>query len=396
MKILLICDYDGITYGAERQMFGLRTQLREMGHDARILTSKVMFQETISHADYKVFGTSHEKFQVVSQTLNVSSYLTLRRVLAEFEPDVIHVQMFLWQISPLIMPLLADYPAIYHPCVYKSVCPVGSKTLPDGSQCQVEAGLACLSNQCVTVQTWSFMMLQLKLFRRWQHVFDRVVAVSHTVREKLLEDGILCTDVIYNGVPESSYTFRLNDTPLIVFAGRLDKYKGVDVLLRAMSYVVDACCAVQLLIAGDGKDRRALELLTVELGLQNHVTFLGFLEKDTMDKKFQCAWAQVVPSIWAEPFGNVVTEAMMRGTVPIASNIGGMSEIIRDDIDGILVPPNDEVALSDAILRLIQSPEEIHQMSLCAYDFAQENYGEARFAQRIEKIYEEVINDFHA
>jgi len=107
MKILLINDYGTPTGGAELQMLTLRKGLRLRGHDARFFTSSARPIPVSSQADYECFGTT-SRFRTLLQTTNPWAFWQLRRVLAEFQPDVIHVGIFLTQLSPLILPLLKD------------------------------------------------------------------------------------------------------------------------------------------------------------------------------------------------------------------------------------------------------------------------------------------------
>ncbi|HSG47807.1 MAG TPA: glycosyltransferase, partial [Longimicrobiales bacterium] len=312
MRILQVYDLSGSNDGPGHQLARLRLALEGRGHDVRLLASSVQ-RAPGPAADYVTFGTDHRRGQVLTQTFNPGAYRVLRRALAEFRPDVVHVRQFLWQLSPLILPLLRDVPTVYHMSHYKAVCPVATKLLPDGRLCGVRAGRACLGQRCVTPQTWAFMMLQLRMFRRWQGVFDRYLALSRAMKDRLEAEGIGPVEVVHNAVAPRPMRTRLADTPLVAYAGRLTRAKGVDVLLRAHAEVLRSVPAARLLVAGDGPDRGSLEALARTLGLGPSVSFTGHLERSRMEAEFEPAWVQAVPSVWEEPFGNVVTEAMMRG-----------------------------------------------------------------------------------
>ena len=106
MKILLIHDLGTATGGAELQMLSLRQGLRDLGHDVRLFSSLATpVKNSQLLADYSCFGTN-SLLQVLSQTINPSAYFKLRQILREFKPDVVHVRMFMWQMSPAILPLL--------------------------------------------------------------------------------------------------------------------------------------------------------------------------------------------------------------------------------------------------------------------------------------------------
>jgi glycosyltransferase involved in cell wall biosynthesis len=86
------------------------------------------------------------------------------------------------------------------------------------------------------------------------------------------------------------------------------------------------------------------------------------------------AWVQVVPSLWAEPFGMVAIEAMMRGTAVLASRGGGLAEIVRDGETGRLLPPGDVAAWSSALLALLQSPALAEQYGAAGRERALQEY----------------------
>ncbi len=133
MRILLVTDFATPFGGVEVHMPQLRAELRARGHDARLLVSPPQLARAVQ-ADYECFGTT-SRFRTLLQTINPWAYLGLRRVLARFRPDVVHVAVFLTQLSPLILPLLQRVPSLYHARWYRAICPLGTKQFPDGSPC---------------------------------------------------------------------------------------------------------------------------------------------------------------------------------------------------------------------------------------------------------------------
>ncbi|NEQ27312.1 MAG: glycosyltransferase family 4 protein, partial [Microcoleus sp. SIO2G3] len=310
--------------------------------------------------------------------------------LHDFEPDVVHVRMFMWQLSPLILPLLRDRPCLYQTAVYKAICPLGTKVLPDGRACELAAGVACWRSGCLTAQSWLPLMLQRQLWLRWRHVFDRVVALSHGMKAKLEAEGISPVEVIYNGVPERPMRPTLPDTPTVVFAGRLVPEKGVGLLLRAFAQVLPKVPTARLLIAGQGGQANVLQTLVAELGVSDRVTWLGHLPFAEMERQFESAWVQVVPSQWEEPFGNVSTEAMMRGTAVIASAVGGQPEIVQDGTTGFLVPPADVDAIAASLLRLLGDRDLAERMGQAGRQRALTHFSESQRTDRFIDIYQQI------
>jgi len=131
--------------------------------------------------------------------------------------------------------------------------------------------------------------------------------------------------------------------PVLVFAGRLTAQKALQAGIEAARGA-----GVELLIAGEGPERAALERL-------GHGRFLGPLPRRSVLELFAAADAVLLSSAW-ENFPHVLVEALALGTPVIATRVGGVAEVVRDGENGLLVPPGDVGALRDAIVRFFSSP----------------------------------------
>jgi glycosyltransferase involved in cell wall biosynthesis len=389
MKILLINDYGAPFGGAEALTFALRDALRRQGHDARLFAS-CAGTASDSQADYLCLGTL-SRFRTLLQVVNPWAYVRLRRVLREFQPDVVHVRMFLTQLSPLILPLLWKIPALYHVVWYRPVCHTGTKLLPNRSLCQDQAGLACYRNGCVPLRDWGCLQVQMWLWKRWRAVFNRIVANSSAVQEYLLADGLIPVEVIYNGVVVAPAVQLWASRPLAVFAGRLVPEKGVDVLLRAFAVVARRLPEARLLIAGEGPERAPLVALAEALSLTEQVSFLGRLPKEQLESRFARAWVQVVPARWAEPFGLVAVEAMMRGTAVVASGTGGLQEIVDHGKTGYLVPPDDPCALAEQLTEVLSDETKARAMGCAGRHLAQERFSLNGQCEQFVFLYQQML-----
>jgi glycosyltransferase involved in cell wall biosynthesis len=387
MRILLVNDYATPSGGAELATLGLHEGLRKEGHDARIFSSSARPSTGPSFADYECVGTT-SRWRTLLQTANPWAFIKLLRVLAEFQPDVVHVRMFLTQLSPLILPLLRNVPCLYHVVWYRPICPIGTKTLPDGTACLAPAGVVCYRNHCLPLRDWFPLMLQMKLWRRWRHVFNLVVANSEATKRYLVAEGIEPVKVVWNGVPVQLPRPPLAPPPTVVFAGRLVREKGVDVLLHAFVKVVARIPVARLLVIGDGPERDTLGALIAKLGLVPNVSVFGHLSRSEMERHCAKAWVQAVPSRWAEPFGLVAAEAMMRGTAVVASASGGLTEIIQDGKTGFLAPPDDPNALAETLVRLLSDRELTEQIGMAGRRFAREHLGQATSVDRFVELYQ--------
>jgi glycosyltransferase involved in cell wall biosynthesis len=393
MRILLLNDYGVIAGGAEYALLALRDGLRSRGHDARIFASTAPSPALSfageSFADYHCYGTT-SRLQPLTMAANPSAYLRLRRLLAEFSPDIVHCEMLAWQLSPLILPLLQGHRVVHHIQMYNPICPLGSKLLPDGAACHNRSGQACLWEGCFSPQAWSAMMLQRALWRHWEPTVDSMIAVSEWVKRRLIAEGARVDGVVHNSVPLRP-AVELSASPSVAFAGRLVPEKGADLLVDAFVAVRTQVPDATLTIAGDGPSRPALERQVDGLGLRPCVTFLGGLPRDEMESSIGGAWVQAVPGRWEEPFGLVAAEAMMRGSAVVATAVGGPAEMVESGVTGVLVEPGDPAALEQALIALLRDRETAIRMGRAGRERAIERFTHETMVERFLAIYNRML-----
>ena len=136
--------------------------------------------------------------------------------------------------------------------------------------------------------------------------------------------------------------------PTLAFAGRITKQKALGVALEALAELD----GVDLVVAGDGPDLDDVRRQTMALGLADRVSFTGSLSRHGVLELFRAADASVLSSAW-ENFPHTVVEALAVGTPVIATAVGGVAEVVRDEVNGLLVPPGDAAALAAAIRRFL-------------------------------------------
>lgn len=389
MKILLINDYGRLFYGAEIQMLILRDGLQQRGYDVRYFASYAECGRGRSLADYECFGTT-SRFQTLLQTANPWAFWKLHRVLAAFQPDIVHVRQFLSQLSPLILLLLRPRPSLYHIALYEAICPLGTKMLPNGNHCRVRAGMVCYYNHCLPLRAMLPQMLRMILWRRWRNAFNLFVANSEAVRHHFLAEIVEPVEVVLNGIPTRPSRPPLSVPPTVAFAGRLVQEKGAEVLVRAFTNVLKELPDARLLLAGEGPERNRLKELIATLKLSQNVFMLGHLSPSELERQFSTAWVQAVPSLWEEPFGIVAAESMMRGTAVVASHSGGLTEIVQDRQTGILVEPGDEVVLAEALVLLLRNRDLAEQMGRAGREVALTRFSETTFVDKFIRLYEKL------
>lgn len=197
------------------------------------------------------------------------------------------------------------------------------------------------------------------------HKVDRLIAPSHYLAQRYVEHGIPWEKltVLPNGVDLERFTAHRMEHAVFTlgFIGYLGAHKGLEFLLRAL-LLMHEIDKVRLLIVGDGEEADRLRALCQDLSLDGHVTFYGRVENQHIPGIYEQLDVLVVPSIWPENNPVTIIEAMASGIPVIASNIGGIGELVEEGSTGFLVPPRDSAALAERIMRFLAHPELRREM----------------------------------
>jgi glycosyltransferase involved in cell wall biosynthesis len=177
--------------------------------------------------------------------------------------------------------------------------------------------------------------------------------------------------------------------PRLLCVGRLIPIKGHIVLLRAFAAARQEVPALELDIAGRGPLEPALRALARELGVADAVRFLGHVTP--IQSAIEQAAAVVVPSM-GEGFGMVALEAMERARPVVAASIGGLGEIVRDGVTGLLVPPGEADPLAAAIVRVASDPELGRKMGAAGRERALARFLQSFCTERTELLYEDALS----
>lgn len=170
-----------------------------------------------------------------------------------------------------------------------------------------------------------------------------------------------------------------------------DKY-GIEYLIRAFKIVVEGGYESNLLIVGEGSLRKKLEELTESLALTDSVRFIGKVDNNTVVEYLNMIDIFIVPSISSsETFGVAAIEASSCSIPVIASNIGGLPEVVIDGKTGYLVPPGDAESIAEKIIKLIEEPSLRQRLGKGGRKFVVDNYEWESCASKMEGIYNDIF-----
>lgn len=232
----------------------------------------------------------------------------------------------------------------------------------------------------------------------------RVIAVSQHTADHLVKAEGAQPDkirVVHNGIdfarvqissPEAPERIRaeldLAGRRVALIAARLHPEKGYEHLLRAVPAVAAEVPDFMLLVAGAGPFEAQYRALSAALGCGEAVRFLGF-RRDLPDLMAACD-VLVLPSL-AEAFGLVAAEAVYLGVPIVASRVGGIPEIVDDEVDGLLVPPGDHGALAGALVRVLTDRELRCRLAGAGRERITGLFGFERMMREYERVYDELV-----
>jgi glycosyltransferase involved in cell wall biosynthesis len=229
---------------------------------------------------------------------------------------------------------------------------------------------------------------------------DKMIAISRAVKINLIETGVPAhmIQIIYNGIDLSKFEsanpilrvqFNIPQSiPVLGMVARLVPEKGCDVALKAMQAVLKEIPEALMVIIGDGPLKQHLEDLCSELNIQDSVVFLGYQEHvENLVADFDVF---LMPSI-TEGLGLALLEAMSLSKPVIASETGGIPEVVKNGISGILVPPGDENALTQATVSVINSEEYARDLGRAAKDTVFRKFSSKHMADKTMDIYDQIL-----
>jgi glycosyltransferase involved in cell wall biosynthesis len=232
---------------------------------------------------------------------------------------------------------------------------------------------------------------------------DRLITVSTPLKEWGLELKIGEEEkyvVIPDGIEMERFEVRIDfqkqrqelgiaPNDLVVgMVAKLWEGKGHCTLIDATPQIIQEVPNVKFIFVGDGYLRQDLEKLGLAKGMNDYIIFAGF-RKDIPE--ITAIFDIAVLASFFEGLGRVLLEAMALGKPVVATNVGGIPEVVQDGLNGFLVPPGDSQALARAIIRLLKDEQLRRKMGDEARKMIDERFSAEKMVEEIQKVYEELL-----
>ncbi len=237
----------------------------------------------------------------------------------------------------------------------------------------------------------------------------RVIVCSRYMEDELKRVFQLPADkirVVPNGVDLRRYKkvesknlardfFAAPDERIVLYVGRLVHEKGAHILIDAIPKILHYYAKTKFIIAGKGPAADYLKNKARDMGIYDRIYFTGYIDDATRDFLYREADVAVFPSLY-EPFGMVVLEAMAARTPVVVSDVGGLSEIVQHEQNGLKFYSGNSGSLADNVLRLLYETDFAAQLAERAYRDLHRFYTWDEIARQTLGVYEEVRGEYEA
>lgn len=382
MKVLIVNKFLFPNGGSETYIFEIGRQLEKMGHKAEYFgmehEGRVVGNSAGSYTSSMDFhsGALSRLLYPFKIIYSVEARKKIRLVLDDFKPDVVHLNNFNFQITPSIIYEIKRWskkigrkvPILYTAHDYQWVCPNHMMMIPESKEkcfkCQGNHFEECAKNRCIHNSRVKSLLgcMEAKFYQmlKTYKKVDKIICPSRFMKDKLATNPLLEEKLItlYNFLEEENTFYEKKD--YVLYFGRFSEEKGVRTLLKVCSELPE----IPFIFAGSGP-------LKEELAGCSNITNVGFQKGEALKKLIGEARFSIFPSEWYENCPFTVMESQKYGTPLIAADIGGVPELVSDQVTGELFESGNAKELKEKIQKLWNDRE------LCAEYTA--NCGQVKF-----------------
>lgn len=405
MKVLMINKFYYIKGGSETYLFGLKKALEENGHEVIPFSMKDERNYKSEYEEYFIDNIDYTDKNFINKVKNAGKIIynfdakkKLRALIKKTKPDIAHLHIFQHQISPSILGVLKEenIPIVYTVHDLKPIC-LNYKMMNSKGICEKCIGgkyYNCLKGKCVK-NSYLFSSINVvegylhKLLKSYDKI-DKFITPSNFYRKKMIEAGFDENRVVHipNFIEINNFQPLYKFDDYFIYVGRLSEEKGIKTLIKAMKNVDKSC----LKIVGTGPIENELKTMVRDEKI-NNIQFLGFKTGDELKEIVRHSRFIVIPSEWYENGPMSVIEAMAYGKPIIGSNIGGIPEMIKNNVNGYTYEAFNSNELSKCINKLLHSDSDIVNFGIKSRETVEAYYNSQYHYNKIISIYNDVLKE---
>jgi glycosyltransferase involved in cell wall biosynthesis len=399
MKILMVNKFLYHRGGCETYMFSLADYLKQLGHEIQFfgmydkqnivtMPKKQLINEINFHKT--TLATITYPFKII---YSFEAKEKIKMMIKEYKPDIVHLNNYNFQITPSIIHELKKYgmPIIQTIHDVVMICPshllYNCRTQEICEKCKGRKYINCIKTRCIHGSTLrsilgafeGYLYYKLKTY----DFIDEFICPSQFIADKLIEFGMnpYHIHVLHNFIREIHKVNDVQKKEYFLYFGRIAEEKGIRMLLETAKLLPD----IKFIIAGTGPLENILKIRP------NNVEYVGFKEGEELARLIQESLATIHPSTWYENCPMSVLESLGLGTPVIGAKIGGIPELVRDGIDGLLFKPGDIEDLASKIDFFDKECSVLNRYSRNCEESIKK-YSIENYSATILKIYKDVIN----
>lgn len=404
MRILLVNKFHYLKGGSEKYYFELANLLKEKGHQIAFFSMQNEKNVETGEKEYFVneldlnTGSKLKALDVIYSKENKRKML---EALEDFQPDIVHVNNFQRQLSESIIEAIKEknIPIVFTAHDLEAVCP--NKTMLDENKnicelCKNGHYINCIKKKCIKSSLLKSILgaVETKYYRTkkvYTKKINKIVTPSNFYKKQLMEYGIEDNRIIAipNFLDIYKYDIQTRDDGYALYFGRLSKEKGILNLVEAFSNIKNQ----KLYIAGDGPEKESIERIIQTRNLEKNIKILGFLNEKEMQEKIANCKFVVLPSIWYDNCPYSILETLTIGKPVIGSDIGGIPELVRDKINGLIFEHDNILDLEEKMKLLFENKELVEEYGIKAKKIAQKEYAKDEYYDKLIEIYKDVLGD---
>lgn len=396
--------------GTERYLFDLCEGLKGLGHTVIDFSTSDKRNSYSEYSDYFSEGNNFSRGLKLNDILHIKKTLNfiysfparrnIKHLIERYTPDVAHIHNIYHHISSSIVHSLRskNIPIIMTLHDYKLICPNYSLFTNDEvcERCKKYNYYNAIIYKCIK-DSWLasiFICLEMyfcKILKIYENNVDLFIVPSRFIQNKLYDFGIDRKKIFYlpHAIDLNHFKPNYGLGKYILYFGGIYFKKGVHLLLTVAKQFED----IPIKIIGEGPYEKDLRKLIGRYSLRN-VELLGYKSVNELTNFVAGALLVLIPSLWYEVVGLTIYEAFASGKCVVASNIGGIPEIVKDGINGILFDPGDEHDLLKKIRYLLDNTEKIKEFGSNGFEMIKKYNDRSTHYQTLVSIYKAVINKY--
>ena len=402
MNIISINKFFWNKGGSEAVFFGEMELLESKGHkvvpfsmkDENNLESPYS-KYFVNNIDYASSGSKGKLKAAMNIIYSYEARSKMKQLLKEFVPDIAHFHIFQHQISPSVFGPLKkkNVPLVLTLHDLKPVCPIYSM-YTNGKVCEACKGgkfYNCFIKKCTKGSRFKSLINTVEMYFHYMMGYyqnvDRYIAVSKFHRNKMIENGFKEDQVVYipNFIDVNKFQLPYDDKGYGLCFGRLSHEKGLDHLLDAAAIASD----IPLYIAGTGPLEMELKEIVEQQNISN-IKFLGFVSGDKLLNLISQASFTVISSIVYENCPMSVLESLALETPVIGSNIGGIPELVENNVDGFIYEPGNSKQLAEKMKQMMTDADARRAMGEAGRKKIVAHFDKEQHYKKLIALYEEL------